>query len=733
MASSPEAPTAARRQWEKLDSDDIASVMSEDLYENRPNRWTGPRSTWRTQVREERMLWRSRQQVVDQDLAVHLYNAFALKRRDLNAKTAQGLTMKLGNGQEAIWAPPKVWTAWPLQERQVPPEGLFKKADDEAEAFTLRRQEKKLPSSELQEELGATILRMAKERFRRRQQQRQQQRQQRQQEREQRQRERLRRQQQMSRSSSIAPSIETPSRPVSLKFEESEDGTFPSSLPPGRIESSDDDDKVKLSWTSDDEYNDDDADGGQEGNEGSQPDPESPTQDYEPAVATDDQLSQQFLRPSIRHILTQLDRTLTVLHNSRVAGQIHIFDSSDSSMEDDSDAAPARGRGRPRRMPQPGSRDIPPATAAAEAAAAAAAKAATYPQRRRGRPPKVRVPLEGETMEEMQFRLARQSHRRLPVTEKDEEAAFLAWLEEGDQQMMREAQTQNQESPPPPPPPPGEQELVSPSSSHGGASPPSQPGNMQRRLRKWGLRDWSDVLGAASLAGFSPDVIARSTRRCASLFNQGMLMRTLNEQPLSRGPGLTITEFRPKPVATKIRGRAQGQGLGNSVSPSSSAAALFSTDSDSDGDIDSESDMSHETLRSRKHIFSLSSVPLDSSPIRSRGRSRTRRSPSNSAASNAHSQSRSRSRSSAGLFLCAVPTCSRAVGGFARRLNLRRHMQLVHPGYAEEEDDSENEVVGAVHVDGFLKMIHPGKGWRAEDMLPRKRKRYYGRGSSRDR
>lgn len=41
------------------------------------------------------MLWRSMQQVVDQDLAVHLYNAFALKRRDLDARTAQGLTMKL--------------------------------------------------------------------------------------------------------------------------------------------------------------------------------------------------------------------------------------------------------------------------------------------------------------------------------------------------------------------------------------------------------------------------------------------------------------------------------------------------------------------------------------------------------------------------------------------------------------------------------------------------------------
>jgi hypothetical protein len=78
--------------WE-LDSDEIASIASEDLHAHRPNRWTGPKSTWRTLTEEDRLLWQSMKQIQDQDLAVHLYNAFALKRRSQNAATAQDLVV----------------------------------------------------------------------------------------------------------------------------------------------------------------------------------------------------------------------------------------------------------------------------------------------------------------------------------------------------------------------------------------------------------------------------------------------------------------------------------------------------------------------------------------------------------------------------------------------------------------------------------------------------------------
>ncbi|KAG5981454.1 hypothetical protein E4U55_002920 [Claviceps digitariae] len=686
MDSSPPTATVTTSQWEDLDSDDIASVVSEDLHENRPNRWTGTKSTWRDLTREERMLWRSMQQVVDRDLAVHLYNAFALKRRDLDAKTAEGLTVKLDDGQNTIWAPPKVWTAWPLQEKQVPREGLFREADDEDEGFTLRRKEETLPSTDLQEELGATILRMAKQRFRRRERRRRRRQQQEQQPQKQQQRKRR------AEPCSMQSSIEMPSSPVPPRLEESEDESLLPSSPPGMGQSGDDNEEEgrPSSWPGDNDIDDDDGDHDEDHDNDSAPsDAKRTTRDYEPAISTDDQLSQQLLRPSIRHILTQLDRTLTVLHNSRVAGLSYLFDSSDSSMEGDSDAATLhRKRGRPRRQdPQP-----------------TASAAAAPPQRRRGRPRKVHEPQEGETLEEMHVRLARQSHRRLPWTAKDNDAAFERWLRQGDSQTMQQAQTQPQ------------QEQQSPSSSRSSASPSSsQHANKQRKLRRWGLRDWSDVLGAASLAGFPPSVIARTTQRCASLFNQGMTIRTLDEQPRSR-PGIFTTEYRPKETTSMRRGSLF------SSSSSLSSTSVSASDSSSDADIDSDSDHSRGARAPR------------SSPIRpSRGRGRTPRSSSSAAASRSpslsQSRSRSRSRSSAGLFLCPLQTCHRAAEGFSRRANLRRHMQLVHPSYTEgeEDEDSENEVVGAVHVDGFLKMIHPGRGWRAEDTLARKRKRFYGR------
>lgn len=81
---------ASAPAWE-LDSDEIASIASEDLYEHRPNRWKGPQSTWRTLTEEDRLLWQSMKQLQDQDLAFHLYNVFALKRRGQDAATAQDL------------------------------------------------------------------------------------------------------------------------------------------------------------------------------------------------------------------------------------------------------------------------------------------------------------------------------------------------------------------------------------------------------------------------------------------------------------------------------------------------------------------------------------------------------------------------------------------------------------------------------------------------------------------
>ncbi|CAM1504505.1 Fc.00g020960.m01.CDS01 [Cosmosporella sp. VM-42] len=607
--------------WE-LDNDEIASIASEDLHDNRPNRWKGPKSTWRALTEEDRLLWHSMKQLQDQDLAVHLYDAFALKRRGGNAVTAPDLMIKTEDGREAVWAPPKFWTAWPLKERQVPKEGLIKSQNDEDERFTFRKREQILPSTELEEELSATILRTAKNRFRRK------------------------------KGKMAVPSLEV----VAATAGESGSGT------PGlssREESAIPETEAEGDDEEDDEYQD----------EKMQADAYTATlrireepKSYEPVVSTNDDLSYELLRPSVRHILSHLDATLTILHNSRTAGLNYL---SDSSTEDESDSQSGqkRARGRPRAKPQPSIETDTPNTPP------------TPGTRKRGRPRKIRLPRDGETHEEMLLRIAREGHRRLPTTPQDKEAAFEEWIRKGDETIERERSLS----------------LMRQESEGVETEDDDDPrmSNVDRKRLRWGLRDWSNVLGAAALAGFSSEVIERTTRRCADLFGEGMVVRKLTEAPIAQGTGIETKEYRPE------------------------AIRLMYSSSDPDSSSE-EALLSQRRVASRQASLARSSHS-HSPPSTPRGRrSQTPRSPAPS-----------RSGSSAGLVFCPISSCDRAAQGFSRKANLRRHMELVHQGQTEEVD-SDEEVVGGVHVDGFLRTIVPGRGWRGDDVNSRRRKRFYG-------
>ncbi|KAH0597773.1 hypothetical protein MHUMG1_04145 [Metarhizium humberi] len=461
--------------WD-LDTDEIASVTSEDLYENRPNRWTGPKSTWREFTREERLLWRSMQQLVDKDLAVHLYDAFALKRQGRDQATAQGLTVKTKDAQDIVWAPPKVWTAWPLKEKHISAEGLFQKQNDDEEKFTLRKVENGMPSTELQDELAATVLRLAKERYRRR-----------------------------SWHRPLHPSIESPSSPLpSRSIDQSEDElSLPSSPPLSNMPTGSE--EMSLDHGEDESSNDDEDEDLENvhGNE----------ETYEPAISSNDDLSNLLLRPCVRHILTQLDCTLTILHNARIAGLNHLSE-SESSTEGESEAGTPRKRGkrgRPRRTPQPG-----------EELSSSEQRNVQGP-RRRGRPRKIHTPREGETEEEMWNRVAREGHRRLPITAADRDAAFEAWVEEGYRREREQSRTSAQ------------------SEEHAAQAITGET-KFERKLGKWGLRDWSDIVGAAALAGFSDAVISRTTKRCADLFGEvkstALQIFSFRRLPLNPSPNL---------------------------------------------------------------------------------------------------------------------------------------------------------------------------------------------------
>jgi hypothetical protein len=117
---------------QNLAGDDADSEESDDEEPERSNRFKGPPQTWKGYTAADRQVAESLQYFEDTDLAAHLYNAHALKRRVRKPaaalstlerwqnkndwlKQGQELRYKDTVGQEQTeLVPKKDWTAWPL-------------------------------------------------------------------------------------------------------------------------------------------------------------------------------------------------------------------------------------------------------------------------------------------------------------------------------------------------------------------------------------------------------------------------------------------------------------------------------------------------------------------------------------------------------------------------------------------------------------------------------------------
>ncbi|PHH75589.1 hypothetical protein CDD82_4384 [Ophiocordyceps australis] len=624
--------------WD-LTSDEIASVSSQDLHAYRPNRWRRAASTWRAANQQEREVWRAMQKLEAEDLGVHLYNAFALKE---TRRRADGAT------DSQPWAPSKSWTAWPLKEKYVPRVNLLGQRDEAEDKDTVRCRDKSSASRELHEEISAMVLRLANRRFGKR-------------------RRRMERMARMERQGqrgageageeqTVRRSIED-GEPMDMDLDESMEGSE------GRED--DDDDEGSREDDDDDEGSreDDDDDEGSKGHQDDDDDGNDNNSDDGsalPVPSADDDASHRLLAPLVRHMLTQLDSTLTALHHARSACWAAKSDSS-SAADSDSHATastasrPAAKRpvGRPRRNPDAAA--IAAAAAQSDTDCRPASSAATTDAdkdplstpRRPGRPRKIHVPLPGESKHQMRIRIARQNHRPLPLTKADADAAFEAWLNR-----------------------PPRSHASSPQSRKHQSAPLSCSYSRRKQLRL-GLRDWSDVVAAAALAGFPEAVLARTAERCAALFNQGMLLRRLDQVSAEHGTGVDTLAFFPRRAAS-------------SPSPSPSPSPCASSP--------------QLSLRQRRLASRTSST------------SRSSATPASSL-----------------LHYCPVVSCARAAAGFSRLANLRRHLLLLHPGVCEVPSastslphrpryyglvDGDEETVGGVHVDGFLKPIRSAQGWR---------------------
>ncbi|RDA89575.1 hypothetical protein CP533_6970, partial [Ophiocordyceps camponoti-saundersi (nom. inval.)] len=425
--------------WD-LDSSEIESITSEDLYANRPNRWKGPKSKWQSRMKEERQLYRLMKRVEGRDLATHLYNAAMLrrrkrKRRRMNSETEGEDEVKREEEEEEEeedeedWAPPRIWTAWPTEK----------------EIRLSRRSE-----GSLEDEIVAAALRLARGR--------------------------------LGKRKCLHGEREDADAETEMKADMAEDDgeKSGSQTPIPSCEKS-----VPISSPLTDIASSSCS--------------SSSSSAKQPVISADDDLSTHLLTPSVNHILSKLNTTLTLLNNARMA--------CENKPED----------------------------------------------------------------------------------------------------------------------------------------------NLRRRLE----RDWSDVLGAASLSGFPDKVIVRASNRCASLFGESFLLRRPHQgNPSSTGHTAATINIVPSTV----------------------------TPWDEDFDVNSNDDES-ENLRQRR-LASILSTSRHSSPGVKVSASRSR-TPTPSA-----TESRRSSRSSVSglLFFCPVRSCDRAAEGFARRSNMLRHLRSMHPGRSASTD-----------------------------------------------
>jgi hypothetical protein len=161
--------------------------------------------------------------------------------------------------------------------------------------------------------------------------------------------------------------------------------------------------------------------------------------------------------------------------------------------------------------------------------------------------------------------------------------------------------------------------------------------------------------------GFSPDAIARATQRCYELFGEEMLIRTMTEVPFSAKDADYEMHYKPEAIPD------------------------FSSASSEDNNFDSD-----EPFKAGLKIR------------------------------------RSRTRMEAAAYACPVAGCPRHDQGFEYEFNLKRHLRKGHKMTTEDISgmlgaDSDEEMDGAVHVDGFLKPVLPRK--RSKRKLENSRER----------
>lgn len=359
--------------------------------------------------------------------------------------------------------------------------------------------------------------------------------------------------------------------------------------------------------------------------EGSQ----APTTTYlKPVVSADDEKSAELLRPSVRYSMEKLDAVLIALHHARATCRRYAeadIDNESNFNRSTSKSPTKNGIGRLRKFEIHNlvhrERQEEPSIEPKSPGDFIRRKNSTTGSRR-GRQPIQYPVLDGETEQDYFIRIARKQKKPLP--------AFA----------LRKSPTKSPSKSPSKGP-------VTPRKNRAESVLAAE--NHQKRL---GLRDWSEVIGTAALAGFPEDVVKRAMQRCADIFGEGMVVRTLVEAPFFDENSIMETAYQPDLIP----------------------------DFDAQADISDSKGSQTAGVKPLRDVFS-------------------------------------------GSYLCPVKDCTEE-NGFKDQLHLTTHLRSVHEMSREEaagfDVASDEEVEGAVHVDGYLRPVK--RGWRGMDKKPRKKR-----------
>ncbi|KAL2433095.1 hypothetical protein ABEF95_002933 [Exophiala dermatitidis] len=606
-------------------------------YFTRPNRYFGPASTWRSWTETERTVALSLDRVRSQDLGIHLFNAFWLKRKaeevelsgtKLVAAAAAAKRRKLskGKGKERARAGSvaattddggvnsgddqhprsggqqrfkllKSWTAWPLPPDQVPRDELLPRVVDlggaawraPATAVDMR------PSADLEGWLIAVAQKIARERWAAREWQDEDD------------TKNVVRRDGTSGRQGIDSGVAVDDLDPASDAEESEEEPEPGSGIDDDDDDDDDDEQQHIPGiplfssqavpplgTDEDEEDNEATEKNKiralEENGGTAVD------NRRPVPLADDDKARQYFLPSARQILSDLDRLLFGLHNARRA----------------------------------------------------------YAQKPQGKP-------RGRRVSSSRSRSRSRTSLDRPTTTDEEQDE-----DEDDENEQRRGRRSRRSS-----------SVVSSTSRSRTRSTKART-----RTERLNPRDWSDVVGMAALTGWDAGIVERASERCARLFGENMLFRTFHEGGEAKD--------KPNSSSTTIPGIT---GRHQPESYFTEFLAMETTSGDSSAEAELEAQRDPIATTSVRHLDTVhrydnssGTSPAAEGQAQSRASSSFRRLFTASASASVDvsdadmdTDSAAAAAASVNLILCPVPDCPRAVKPFSKPRRLYEHVRNMHP------------------------------------------------------